>query len=156
MTEKRTAPPQPLPARGLAVGVFDLFHVGHLRYLQYIRARCQELVVVVARDDIVLAKKGCAPVVPQEQRLEILRGLGWLDEVLPMWANLDDPDATEACLRTLRIDHVFIGEDWRGSARWQRLEPRLAALGTGLTWTPRSPEVSTSALRGRILNHLKD
>lgn len=158
MSDDRTALPlpQPLPARGLAVGVFDLFHVGHLRYLQYIRARCQSMVAVVARDDIVLAKKGHAAAVPEAQRMEMLRGLGWIDEVLPMWASLDDPDSTEACLRALRIDHVFIGDDWRGSARWQRLAPRLAAMGIGLTWTPRSEEVSTSALRARILNDLKD
>jgi glycerol-3-phosphate cytidylyltransferase len=156
MTDDRTTSSPSLAARGLAVGVFDLFHVGHLRYLQFIRARCRTLVVVVAPDALVLAKKGHAPAVPEAERLEIVRGLGWVDEVLPMWASMDDTESTERCLTALAIDHVFIGEDWRGSARWQRLAPRLAALGIGLTWTPRAPEVSTSALRERILNYLKE
>src|SRR5262249_51019185 len=133
------------------VGVFDLFHVGHLRYLQYIRARCQTLVVAVTRDATVLEKKQRPPVVPEAQRIEIVRGLGWIDEILPQPTSLDDTEAVVAWMRELTIDHVFIGEDWRGTARWERLAPRLAEMNIGLSWTPRTEEVSTTALRERIL-----
>ncbi|WP_317203281.1 adenylyltransferase/cytidyltransferase family protein [Janthinobacterium sp.] len=139
------------PARALAVGVFDLFHVGHLRYLQFARARCASLVVAVTRDATVLARKGCGTIVPEAQRIEIIRGLGWIDEVLAQPESLDDTDAAARWIAALAVGHVFIGEDWRGGARWLRLEPRLAALGIGLSWTPRAPEVSSSALRARIL-----
>ncbi|TCS37986.1 glycerol-3-phosphate cytidylyltransferase [Paucimonas lemoignei] len=149
MKEHEPIPPA-LPARGLAVGVFDLFHVGHLRYLQFIRARCQTLVVAVTRDATVLEKKQRPTVVPETHRIEIVRGLGWVDEVLPQPASLDDVEASERWITALQIDHVFIGEDWRGSPRWQRLAPRLQAQGIGLSWTPRTEEVSTSALRERI------
>lgn len=147
-------PARPLPARGLAVGVFDLFHVGHLRYLQFARARCQTLVVAVTRDATVLAKKQRAPAMPETERMEIVRGLGWVDQALPQLGSLDDTETAQRWLARLAINHVFIGEDWRGSARWERLEPRLAAQGIGLTWTPRANEVSTTALRERILNSL--
>ncbi|MET0962126.1 MAG: adenylyltransferase/cytidyltransferase family protein [Noviherbaspirillum sp.] len=144
--------PGPGAGRGLAVGVFDLFHVGHLRYLKFIRARCETLVVAVTRDATVFEKKKRFPAVPQAERIEIVDGLGWVDEVVPQPESLDDADAAERWLTALAIDHVFIGEDWRGSARWERLAPRLAALGIGLSWTPRAQEVSTTALRERILN----
>lgn len=150
MTEEHERLPPALPARGLAVGVFDLFHVGHLRYLQFIRARCRTLVVAVTRDATVLEKKQRSTAMPEAHRIEIVRGLGWVDEVLPQPASLDDTDATERWMTALGIDHVFIGEDWRGSTRWQRLERRLQASGIGLTWTPRTEEVSTTALRERI------
>ncbi|MGO4330234.1 adenylyltransferase/cytidyltransferase family protein [Cupriavidus sp. 2TAF22] len=150
-----TLPLYALPARGLAVGVFDLFHVGHLRYLQYIRARCATLVTVVTRDATVLARKGRTPAVPEAERLEIVRGLGWVDEALLQPGGLDDTEGAVRWVADLGVDHVFIGEDWRGSARWERLAPRLAALGIGLSWTPRASEVSTTALRERILASLE-
>lgn len=141
---------QGLPARGLAVGVFDLFHVGHLRYLQFARARCRSLTALVTRDATVLAKKGRPAAMPELERMEILRGLGWLDEVTLQPGSLDETEDAVQWLTALRVDHVFIGEDWRDSARWQRLAPRLAALGIGLTWTPRTETVSTTVLRERI------
>lgn len=144
-----------LPGRGLAIGVFDLFHVGHLRYLQYARARCRTLVTLVTRDATVLAKKQRTPAMPEGERVEIVQGLGWVDEVMLQPGTLDDTEDVLRWMEALRVDHVFIGEDWRGSARWQRLEPRIAAMGVGLSWTPRSNEVSTTALRERILASLQ-
>lgn len=156
MTDDDTRLPQPLPARGLAVGVFDLFHVGHLRYLQFVRSRCRTLVVAVTRDATVREKKQRPPAVPEAERIEIVRGLGWVDEVLPQPESLDNTDSAERWIAALRVDHVFIGDDWRDSPRWHKLEPRLAALGIGLTWTPRAQEVSTTVLRERILNSFKE
>ncbi len=144
-----------LPERGLAIGVFDLFHVGHLRYLQYARARCRTLLTVVTRDATVLAKKQRTPAVPEQERTEIVRGFGWVDEVLLQPGTLDNTEEALGWITALRVDHLFVGEDWRGSARWQRLEPRLAVMGIGLSWTPRSNEVSTTALRERILASLQ-
>lgn len=149
-------PPGLLAARGLAVGVFDLFHVGHLRYLQYIRARCLTLVTVVTRDATVQANKRRAPAMPEAERLEIVRGLGWVDEALLQPDSLENTESALRWLAALAVDHVFIGEDWRGSARWARLEPRLAAQGIGLSWTPRTDEVSTTVLRQRILASLSE
>ncbi|MDC8757873.1 adenylyltransferase/cytidyltransferase family protein [Janthinobacterium fluminis] len=152
MPATATAPPAgATAARALAVGVFDLFHVGHLRYLQFIRARCATLVVAVTRDATVLDKKGRAPVVPQDERIEIVRGLGWVDEALLQPCSLDDSAAAADWIAALGVDHVFIGDDWRGSARLARLQPALAARGIGLGFTPRAAQVSSSALRERIL-----
>ncbi|WP_439687311.1 Glycerol-3-phosphate cytidylyltransferase [Cupriavidus oxalaticus] len=153
-TDLISLPSAPLPDRGLAIGVFDLFHVGHLRYLQYARARCHTLVTLVTRDATVLARKRRAPAMPEHERVEIVQGLGWVDEVRLQPGTLDDTEAALAWLKALRVNHVFIGEDWRGSARWERLAPRIGALGMGLSWTPRANEVSTTALRERILASL--
>ncbi|WP_454724826.1 MULTISPECIES: adenylyltransferase/cytidyltransferase family protein [Cupriavidus] len=157
MTDTTPARPSgPLAARGLAVGVFDLFHVGHLRYLQYARARCQALVAAVTRDATVQATKQRVPAMPEAERLEIVRGLGWVDEALLQPDSLENTESAVRWLAALGVDHVFIGEDWRGSARWARLAPRLAALGIGLSWTPRTEEVSTTELRQRILASLRE
>mgnify|MGYP001127593064 CR=1 FL=1 len=56
----------------LASGVFDLLHIGHVRYLEEAKKSGGEnakLVVIVATDDTVKKRKGKKPVLPEEQRL---------------------------------------------------------------------------------------
>ena len=60
-------------ARVLACGVFDLFHVGHLRYLSYARGRGAHLTALVSPDALVFAFKKKRPWIAQEQRMEGLR-----------------------------------------------------------------------------------
>ena len=60
----------------LANGVFDLFHVGHLRYLEGARAEADLLVVAVNSDTSTRANKGPGrPVVPEAERAEIVAAL---------------------------------------------------------------------------------
>ena len=57
---------------GLAVGSFDLFHVGHLDALRAAAAEVDRLVIGVADDDLVARRRGSAPMVPLEERLEVV------------------------------------------------------------------------------------
>jgi rfaE bifunctional protein nucleotidyltransferase chain/domain len=67
----------------LANGVFDLFHVGHLRYLQGARAEADVLVVAVNDDGSTRENKGPGrPVVPECERAEIVAGLACVDHVV--------------------------------------------------------------------------
>jgi rfaE bifunctional protein nucleotidyltransferase chain/domain len=63
-------------------GVFDLLHVGHLRYLRAARA-CGDLLVVGVNSDACtrLLKGPSRPFVPEEERAEMLAGLGCVDYV---------------------------------------------------------------------------
>lgn len=63
-------------------GVFDLLHVGHLRYLQAAR-RCGDLLVVGVNSDACtrLLKGPSRPFVPEAERAEMLAGLGCVDYV---------------------------------------------------------------------------
>ena len=65
----------------LVAGVFDLVHPGHLYFLQ--RAKeLGEVYVVVARDSTVERVKGRRPIVPESQRLEVVRQLKPVDHAL--------------------------------------------------------------------------
>jgi D-glycero-beta-D-manno-heptose 1-phosphate adenylyltransferase len=67
----------------LANGHFDLLHVGHLRYLQAARAQADALVVAINDDDSVARLKGPGrPVVPAEERAELLAALEPVDFVV--------------------------------------------------------------------------
>ncbi len=92
----------------LANGVFDLFHVGHLRYLQGARAEADLLVVAVNSDRSTRENKGPdRPVVPQAERAEIVAGLACVDHVVVF----DTKDVVPV-IRALRPDVHVKGTDY--------------------------------------------
>lgn len=67
---------------GYASGVFDLFHIGHLRLLETARGLCDHLLVGVSTDELVHAYKDRWPVIPYAERAEIVRALKCVDAVV--------------------------------------------------------------------------
>jgi rfaE bifunctional protein nucleotidyltransferase chain/domain len=66
-----------------ANGAFDLLHAGHVRYLEAARAEGDWLVVGVNSDESVRRTKGPArPIVPEQERAEIISALGCVDAVV--------------------------------------------------------------------------
>jgi len=89
-------------------GVFDLLHVGHLRYLQAARAEGDHLVVAVNTDDTVRAAKGPdRPVHPADDRAELLAGLTAVDLV-----TLFDEPTPAALIAAVQPDVLVKGADW--------------------------------------------
>lgn len=77
-----TAPPAATPKTVVATGVFDLLHVGHLRFLHAARAAGQMLLVGVEDDARTRARKGGGrPLVPVGERCELLASLRPVDGV---------------------------------------------------------------------------
>jgi rfaE bifunctional protein nucleotidyltransferase chain/domain len=66
----------------LANGCFDLLHVGHVRHLIAARAMGDRLVVALTVDEAVRKGPG-RPIVPWEDRAEMLLSLRCVDEVVP-------------------------------------------------------------------------
>ena len=67
----------------LANGIFDLLHVGHVRYLQAARRQADLLVVAVNSDASARALKGpFRPLIPEAERCEILAALACVDYVV--------------------------------------------------------------------------
>ena len=63
-------------------GCFDLLHIGHVRYLEEAKTRGDVLVVGVNSDSSVRKLKGPKrPILPEEERTEVLSGLGCVDYV---------------------------------------------------------------------------
>jgi len=92
----------------LANGIFDLFHVGHLRYLQGARALADVLVVAVNSDRSARENKGPGrPIVPEAERAEIIAGLACVDRVV-----LFDSKDVVPVIRSLRPDVQVKGTDY--------------------------------------------
>jgi FAD synthetase len=76
----------------LATGAFDLLHLGHVRFLQESKKRGgpkARLVVVVARDRTVLERKGQRPILPENQRRELVGSLRAVDKAILGHERLD-------------------------------------------------------------------
>ena len=139
------------PDRGLAIGVFDLFHVGHLRYLQYASSQCRELIVAVTSDRIASEMKGREPVMPEGQRLEIVQGLGFVMEARLLPGSTEYTEAAAAWISDWNIQQVVAGGGWQGSERWDRLAPALAGYGISVQFAPHTDVVSTTQIIETVL-----
>jgi D-glycero-beta-D-manno-heptose 1-phosphate adenylyltransferase len=92
----------------LANGCFDLLHVGHVRYLHAAKALGGRLIVAVNSDDSVRALKGEGrPLMPAEERAEILSALEDVDAVI-IFPERD----VRALIRELRPDVQAKGTDY--------------------------------------------
>jgi D-beta-D-heptose 7-phosphate kinase/D-beta-D-heptose 1-phosphate adenosyltransferase len=89
-------------------GCFDILHVGHIRYLEAARSEGDMLVVGLNTDASVRWIKGQKrPIVNQDQRAEVLAGLGCVDFVVPF----DEPDPLRV-IQALKPDVLVKGADW--------------------------------------------
>ena len=138
--------------RGLAIGVFDLFHVGHLRYLQYSRQCCKELIVAVTPDSIAEQFKVRKPVIPEEQRMEIVGSLGFVTQVRLSPSTTEDTDTAAGWIADWNIQHVIAGGGWQGSERWGRLIPALGRRDITVEFAPYKEEVSTTQIVETVLH----
>jgi D-glycero-beta-D-manno-heptose 1-phosphate adenylyltransferase len=92
----------------LANGCFDLLHVGHVRYLKAAKALGGRLIVAVNSDDSVRALKGDGrPLMPAEERAEILSALEAVDAVVIF----SEPDV-RALIREIRPNIQAKGTDY--------------------------------------------
>ena len=92
----------------LANGCFDVLHVGHVRYLHAAKQLGGRLVVAVNADESVRALKGEGrPLVPANERAEVLAALSDIDAVVIF----PEPDVT-ALVREIRPDIHAKGTDY--------------------------------------------
>ncbi|GAB3357157.1 adenylyltransferase/cytidyltransferase family protein [Modestobacter lapidis] len=127
---------------GYAPGAYDLFHIGHLNVLRHAADNCDHLVAGVVSDEMLLLAKGRAPVVPLAERMEIVRSLRFVDSVHAEVV----PDKIDTW-REVRFDVIFKGDDWRGTAKGDRLEQDFAAVGVEVRYFPYTMHTSSTILR---------
>ncbi len=65
--------------RVLVTGVFDILHPGHIFLLEK-ASSYGDVIVIVAADENVQRFKGAAPVIPELQRLAVIKSLKWVKE----------------------------------------------------------------------------
>ena len=125
-------------------GVFDLLHVGHVRYLQQARALGSALLVGLNSDRSVRANKGPGrPITPADERAEILSALDCVDAVVVF-----DEETPHELIDALQPDVLVKGADWAEDDIVGR--DVVEARGGRVVRVPLEAGRSTSALIGKI------
>lgn len=127
------------------VGTFDLLHVGHLALLEYCKSLGGLLAVGVASDAVVNSYKPNVPVIPLEQRMEMLRALRCVDIVRPY----DQLEYVSAC-RELNADIFVIGEDWGSKPHNLAVEAYLASAGKQIKQVLYNPRTSSTTIKKNV------
>lgn len=130
---------------GYASGVFDMFHVGHLNLLRRARNHCRHLVVGVASDEYVENLKGRPPVVPCDERIDIISALDIVDEVV-----IDRSGNKLDIWQQRHFDVIFKGNDWQGTPKGYRLEHDMDEVGVSVVYFPYTRHTSSSMLRAYL------
>jgi glycerol-3-phosphate cytidylyltransferase len=124
------------------VGTFDLLHVGHLALLEYCKTLGDVVAVGVAADIVVNSYKPNVPVIPLDQRLEMLKALSCVDIVRPY----HELEYVSGC-RELDADIFVIGADWGTKPHNIAVETYLRAKGKRIIQISYNPRTSSTRIK---------
>ena len=134
----------------LANGCFDLLHVGHVRFLAGASAEANRLVVAVNNDDSVAALKGPGqPILPANERAELVAALGVVDYVV-----IFSTSTVSELLKALRPDVHCKGTDYTVDTVPERETVRRYGGRTAIVGDPK--DHSTQSLLARITERVRD
>ncbi len=125
---------------GYTTGVFDLFHIGHLNLLKNAKGMCDKLIVGVTVDDLV-QYKGKKPMIPFEDRIEIVRSIKYVDAAVPQY----NMDKLKAC-KKLGATILFVGDDWYGTEKWGKYEKEFNKEGIKIVYFPYTTGISSTKI----------
>lgn len=124
----------------ITVGVFDYFHLGHLRLFENAKKLGDYLIVAVQDGDCILKTKPDAKVLyTTEQRIDLVRSLRVVDEVI-VYQDVDK------ILPGVDFDVFAIGAD-QTHAGFQRAVKWCEENGKNVVRLPRTPGICSSAIK---------
>lgn len=132
------------------VGTFDMLHVGHLALLEYCRTLGDVVAVGVASDSVVNSYKPNVPVIPLDQREEMLKGLRCVDIVRPYY----ELEYLSAC-KELNVDIFVIGEDWGDKPHNIEVESYLKAEGKEIIQVLYNPRTSSTKIKQNVIDQIR-
>lgn len=141
----------------LASGVFDLLHLGHVRFLEEAKragGSDAELIVIVARDDTVQDRKGEKPVMPENQRRALVESLKIVDEAILGYEDF----GLGRVIEKIRPDIIALGHDQKGMERDVRCYVEEKGLAIDVVRIEKFEEDkldSSSKIKQKIIEHYK-
>ena len=129
---------------GYTTGVFDLFHIGHLNILKKAKSMCDELIVGVTTDKLVLYKNK-KPVIPFKERIKIIESIKYVDKAVPQ-KNMNKILAWEE----YKFNKMFVGDDWKGTDKWNELEIKFKKLNVKIIYFPYTKGTSSTLINNTL------
>ena len=127
------------------LGTFDLLHVGHLALLEYCKSLGDILAVGVASDKVVNSYKPNVPVIPLEERMEMLKALRCVDIVRPYY----ELEYVSGC-KALNADIFVVGEDWGIKPHNIAVESYLKSEGKQISQVRYNPRTSSTRIKQNV------
>ena len=121
----------------ITFGTFDLCHVGHIRVLKRASQLGDKLIVGISSDNLNMKKKGRNPIYSENERMEIISSLQFVDEVFIE----ESLELKEEYIRTYNASVLVMGDDWEG---------KFDNMPCEVIYLPRTPSISTTALIEKI------
>ena len=109
---------------------------------------CDTLVVGVCNDEYVYNNKQKDPVFSEEERLEIIKSIRYVDN-----AFLISPEETENKLlvwEQIHYDVLFSGDDWKGTPRYIKTEQIFSKFGISIEYLPYTEGISSSKIKEKL------
>jgi glycerol-3-phosphate cytidylyltransferase len=128
------------------VGTFDLLHVGHLALLEYCKTLGDVLAVGVASDSVVNSYKPNVPVIPLDQRIEMLKSLRCVDIVRPY----HELEYVSGC-KELNADIFVVGKDWGKQPHNVAVEAFLKSKGKQIIQVSYNPRTSSTRIKQTVI-----
>jgi len=119
----------------LASGVFDLLHLGHVKFLEDAKragGENAELIVVIARDSTVEKTKGRKPIMPEDQRRALVESLKVVDIAVLGFENLDIGEVVAKIkpdIIALGYDQQKLAEDVEAYLKKHNLPVQIVRIG---------------------------
>ncbi|MBK93079.1 MAG: glycerol-3-phosphate cytidylyltransferase [Rickettsiales bacterium] len=126
---------------GYTTGVFDLFHIGHLKILNRARKNCDFLIVGVTTDDLMMKYKKKTCVIPFEERSKIVASIKSVDKVVEQ----DSMNKVEAW-KKYKFNKMFVGDDWKGTEKWKKIEKEMDSFGVEVIFFPYTKGTSSTII----------
>jgi FAD synthetase len=141
----------------LASGVFDLLHLGHVKFLEEAKkagGRNAELIVIVARDSTVEKRKGKKPIMPENQRRALVESLKVVDEAILGYEEFDIGKVIEK----IKPDVIVFGYDQNGMEKTVKSCIKIKGLKVKIVKIGRFREDeldSSSKIKQKIIEDFK-
>ncbi len=129
---------------GYVAGVFDLFHVGHVNLLRRAKEQCDYLIAGVSADAYVRNRKGKEPVVPFEERLQMVRSCRYVDEAAAIPYEFR---GTVEAFQKYHFDVQFSGSDYKDDPWWLGQKEWLREHGADLVFFPYTEQTNSTKIR---------
>lgn len=132
---------------GYTAGVFDLFHIGHLNLLKKAKENCDFLIVGVNSDNLVKQYKNKTPIISEEERLEIIGSLKFVDKVV-LVETRDKLDA----YKKHKFNRIFVGDDWKNHPSYLEAEKLLKPYDVEFMFFPYTQGTSSTLIKKVLLD----
>jgi glycerol-3-phosphate cytidylyltransferase len=130
-----------------AIGVFDIFHIGHLNHLLTAKKFGDNLIVGICSDDLVLSTKR-SPIISQEHRVEIISQLKCVDSAF-IYTDLNQIKK----LKKLKISTFCIGPEYDSNPHYTETVKFCKEQNINIKVIKRTKDVSTTNIIRRCLAH---